>query len=91
MPLSIIIVGVGKADFSKMEDLDSDTYMLKDHYGRYAARDIVQFVEFNKYAHDITYLSEDVLREVPRQLVDYMINNGINPAPNPHDDIDGMI
>lgn len=89
--MSIIIVGVGKADFSKMEDLDSDKYMLKDQYGRYAARDIVQFVEFNKYAHDITYLSEDVLKEVPRQLVDYMINNGINPAPNPHEDIDGMI
>jgi hypothetical protein len=91
LPMSIIIIGVGNADFSKMEDLDSDTNMLKDQYGIYASRDIVQFVEFNKYAHDITYLSEDVLREVPGQLVGYMTNNGIVPAPNPHDDLDGII
>jgi hypothetical protein len=91
LPMSIIIIGVGNADFSKMEDLDSDTNMIKDQYGKKASRDIVQFVEFNKYANDITYLSEDVLREVPKQLVSYMTNNGIVPAPNPHDDLGGII
>lgn len=41
LPLSIIIVGVGQADFSLMEALDSDKGLLRDGRGRQAARDIV--------------------------------------------------
>lgn len=40
-PLSIIIVGVGNADFSAMELLDSDDYELVDGYGNIAQRDII--------------------------------------------------
>ena len=42
-PLSIIIVGVGNADFAEMEVLDSDDKLLSSN-GRSAVRDIVQFV-----------------------------------------------
>jgi hypothetical protein len=42
-PLSIVIVGVGSADFAEMHALDSDEKMLS-HSGTTAARDIVQFV-----------------------------------------------
>ena len=86
--MSIIIIGVGSANFSKMEELDGDTGLLRDAWGRTAQRDIVQFVEFNKYSTDISYLHEDVLREVPRQLVSYMTMNGIRPQPNEHAQID---
>lgn len=41
LPLSIIIVGVGEADFKLMEVLDSDQGLLKDDSGRQAHRDIV--------------------------------------------------
>lgn len=42
-PLSIIIVGVGPADFTSMNELDSDDRLLTN--GRFTAvRDIVQFV-----------------------------------------------
>lgn len=40
-PLSIIIIGVGDEDFSKMNELDSDEVMLS-HRNVYAHRDIVQ-------------------------------------------------
>src|SRR5437588_251207 len=40
LPLSIIIVGVGNANFSAMNELDSDDKRLMDSYGRYAERDI---------------------------------------------------
>jgi Copine len=40
--LSIIIVGVGNADFEAMEELDGDTVRLTAPDGRVAARDIVQ-------------------------------------------------
>ena len=39
-PLSIIIVGVGDADFTAMETLDSDEFELVDGYGTKAKRDI---------------------------------------------------
>jgi len=41
LPLSIIIVGVGQADFSAMDELDGDTQRLSAD-GRLAERDIVQ-------------------------------------------------
>lgn len=42
-PLSIIIIGVGIADFSEMHELDSDERLLTAA-GKSAIRDIVQFV-----------------------------------------------
>ena len=38
---SIIIVGIGNADFETMEELDSDKQRLKDKKGRVCKRDIV--------------------------------------------------
>jgi copine 5/8/9 len=84
LPLSIIIIGVGNADFSRMDDLDADDCPLRNRKGKVASRDIVQFVPMNKYTTDITYLHEDVLREVPRQLVSYMQQNGISVSPLQH-------
>lgn len=43
---SIIIIGVGDADFDAMEELDGDGGLLRDNNGRACQRDIVQFVEF---------------------------------------------
>lgn len=48
-PLSIIIVGVGSADFTNMNILDGDNGLF-DSKGRRANRDIVQFVPFNQVA-----------------------------------------
>ncbi|KAF5957246.1 hypothetical protein HYC85_004471 [Camellia sinensis] len=45
LPLSILIVGVGGADFKEMEILDADKgERLESSNGRVASRDIVQFV-----------------------------------------------
>ena len=40
-PCSIIIVGLGNADFSAMEELDGDDGLLRDLRGRVVARDLV--------------------------------------------------
>ena len=45
LPMSIIIVGVGEADFDAMDALDSDDKLLSSGNSR-AQRDIVQFVPF---------------------------------------------
>ncbi|KAL8602874.1 hypothetical protein ACOMHN_050146 [Nucella lapillus] len=42
LPMSIIIVGVGNAEFDAMDILDSDNCLLRDSSGAAAERDIVQ-------------------------------------------------
>lgn len=46
-PVSIIIVGVGNANFDAMQDLDGDDGVLRNSRGQACPRDIVQFVEYN--------------------------------------------
>ena len=43
-PLSVLIIGIGNADFSSMHFLDSDNKRLANKFGKEARRDIVQFV-----------------------------------------------
>ena len=49
LPMSIIIVGVGGADFTAMGVLDGDDGVLKCRGGGQARRDIVQFVPFREF------------------------------------------
>ena len=81
LPISVIIIGVGDSNFSKMDLLDGDRNILQSKSGTKTARDIVQFVEFNNYRHDISLLPEAVLHEVPKQMVAYMQKNNIKAAP----------
>ncbi|RWS11942.1 copine-8-like isoform X1 [Dinothrombium tinctorium] len=86
LPLSIIIVGVGNADFSAMDELDSDDKLLSIDNQK-AKRDIVQFVEMNKFLNGSrrsviskAQLAKEVLFEVPEQVVSYMAMKGIKPV-----------
>lgn len=84
LPMSIIIIGVGNADFSTMELLDGDKHRLMASDGSLAARDIVQFVPFNKYAsRGIEELAAEVLRELPKHVTEFyaMVDKKPNPAP----------
>lgn len=49
LPMSIIIIGVGNADFAAMEFLDGDSSVLRSYTGEEAVRDIVQFVPFRDF------------------------------------------
>jgi hypothetical protein len=74
-PMSIVIVGIGDADFSSMHFLDN----FQDNSG--SGRDICQFVEFSKHKHDKRSLTRETLDEIPEQLVDYFFSKGIKPLP----------
>jgi len=80
LPVSIIIVGVGDADFSKMDELDGDDGALMNSRGVKAERDIVQFVPMNKYQR-LSELSKETLVEVPAQFLSYVRAWGIAPIP----------
>ncbi|KAM4762321.1 RNA-binding protein 12 isoform 11-T21 [Cyanocitta cristata] len=84
LPMSIIIVGVGEADFKAMEFLDGDNGVLKSVTGEPAARDIVQFVPFRQFKNaPQEALSQMVLAEVPKQLVSYYKWQGCPPLKLP--------
>ncbi|XP_061637419.1 copine-9 isoform X2 [Phyllopteryx taeniolatus] len=87
LPLSIIIVGVGPAEFDAMEELDGDEVRVSSR-GRLAERDIVQFVPFRDYVDrsgnqvlSMARLAKDVLAEIPDQLLSFMKSRGIEPRP----------
>jgi len=85
LPLSIIIVGVGSEDFSAMDELDSDDSLLSRN-GKTAKRDIVQFVEMQKFVSNGRWnkelLAREVLFEIPDQLVGYMKSKKFMPLEN---------
>ncbi|KAL7865055.1 hypothetical protein AOLI_G00164750 [Acnodon oligacanthus] len=87
LPMSVIIVGVGPAEFDAMEELDGDEVRVSSK-GRAAERDIVQFVPFRDYIDrsgnqvlSMARLAKDVLAEIPEQLLSFMKSRGIEPRP----------
>ncbi|XP_074539416.1 copine-4 [Halichoeres trimaculatus] len=80
LPMSVIIVGIGNADFSDMQMLDGDDGILRSPKGEPVVRDIVQFVPFRNFKHaSPAALAKSVLAEVPNQVVDYYNSKGIKP------------
>lgn len=70
LPLSVIVVGVGNADFSIMENLDNDDS---------CDRDIVQFVKYNTYKNNTRLLANEVLRELPTQVEQFTKLRRLSP------------
>ena len=79
LPLSVIIIGVGNDHFQEMIVLDGDDVPLVSSRGIKRMRDLVQFVPFNKYRYNPNILAEQVLEEVPRQIIEYYTMNNIYP------------
>jgi hypothetical protein len=78
-PISVIIVGIGDADFRNMDVLDADDEPLIDSKNRKADRDLVQFVPFKKFSYNGERLAQEVLEEIPRQVIEYYQHQKIPP------------
>ncbi|XP_021742404.1 protein BONZAI 3-like isoform X1 [Chenopodium quinoa] len=80
LPLSVLIVGVGGADFTQMEILDADKgHRLESSTGRIATRDIVQFVPMRDVQAGQKPMVEALLEELPGQFLSYMRSRDIKP------------
>uniref|UniRef100_W5MM22 Copine-2 n=1 Tax=Lepisosteus oculatus TaxID=7918 RepID=W5MM22_LEPOC len=81
LPMSVIIVGVGNADFAAMEFLDGDNRILRSYTGEEAARDIVQFVPFRDFRNaPKETLAKSVLAELPQQVAQYFKQRNLAPC-----------
>ena len=78
-PLSIIIVGVGNADFSQMVILDGNEIPLVSSKNVQWLRDDVQFIHFNEFRNDEKRLSKEILEEIPRQIIEFYTKNNYTP------------
>ncbi|CAG8479914.1 12441_t:CDS:2 [Acaulospora colombiana] len=88
LPLSIVIVGVGNADFTNMKILDADNEPLVQKLSPYSEpvkmkRDIVQFVAMRDFELRSSHylLPKAVLEEIPDQFMSYMELHGKTPRP----------
>ncbi|XP_065852861.1 protein BONZAI 3 [Euphorbia lathyris] len=80
LPLSVLIVGVGAADFTQMEILDADEgCRLESSTGRVATRDIVQFVPMREVHSGQISVVQALLEELPGQFLSYMRCRDIKP------------
>ena len=78
LPLSIIIVGIGDANFKKLQILNEDDKQpMFNSFGEIIKRDIVQFFEFNSFkdrtdlVNNSIELTEEALKIIPRQIEEY--------------------
>ncbi|XP_062004902.1 protein BONZAI 3-like isoform X2 [Rosa rugosa] len=80
LPFSVLIVGVGSADFKQMEILDADNgQQLSSSTGRVATRDIVQFVPMREVQSGRISTVQSLLEELPGQFLSYMRCRDIMP------------
>jgi hypothetical protein len=79
-PLSILIVGVGSANFSTMDVLDGDGAILRGRKGEFATRDIVQFVPVIQFKDKQEQLAAEVLAEIPNQLHEFCAGIEFRPG-----------
>ncbi|KAI4378866.1 hypothetical protein MLD38_016290 [Melastoma candidum] len=80
LPLSILIVGVGGADFTQMKLLDADDgNRLESTTGRVATRDVVQFVPMREIHDGSLSPVQTLLEELPGQFLSYMRVRDIQP------------
>ena len=65
LPVSVIVIGVGKGGFSMMRELDGDDKVLTNTSGHPGVRDIVQFVKFIDFNGKDAELAAEALKEIP--------------------------
>lgn len=81
LALSIVLVGVGNANFDNMESLDADDDPLKhSQTGKVMEKCIVTFVPFNEFKDQrISVIAKETLKEIPEQVSAFMMANNIHP------------
>ena len=79
LPISLVFVGIGPSKFADLIRLDDDDGRLVDDKGNKPKRDVVQFVEFEKYKACPVELSNRIMAEIPKQVLSFYDGKAIIP------------
>ncbi|CAG8729876.1 19700_t:CDS:1, partial [Racocetra fulgida] len=80
LPLSIVIIGLGNADFTNLNTLAND--FMSFNWDDLKPRNIVNFVTMKNFESQDQIdrnLPKAVLNKIPSQIMDYMLRRGITP------------
>lgn len=80
-PLSIVVIGVGESDHTLAKKLCGDNGKLRDSRGIPIAREIVTVVSFKQFGGNATKVISEALKEIPEQIIQYQLMNGVKPLP----------
>ena len=80
LPISIVIVGLGKGPFSKLENIESNFLNLKDDEGNKPQRKCIKFVSFNKNQKNSQSTVKNSLINIPDEMVEYLGIKNIVPS-----------
>ena len=79
LPISIVIVGLGKGPFAKLENIEQNFLSLSDDEGNKPKRKCIKFISFNKkknYQNTVKYS----LIDIPDEMIEYLSIKNIEPS-----------
>ena len=79
LPLSIIVIGLGKGPYKKIENVDKNFMNLFDNEGNKAKRKNIKFISFYKYSKNFEATVRDSLIDVPAEMIEYLSIKNIEP------------
>lgn len=74
-PISFIIIGIGEDVTSDMKILNGENGKLISSNGEELNKDIVQYVHFKDFAHNLNILADEVDKYIPGQITNYFKDN----------------
>ena len=80
LPISVVVIGLGKGPFTKLENAENNFMKLTDNNGNKAKRKNFKFISFNKQGKNYQKTVKNSLIDIPDQMIEYLILKNINPS-----------
>ena len=80
LPISVVIIGLGKGPFTKLENVEKNFLNLTDNNGNNAKRKNIKFISFKNLGKNYQEIVKKSLVDIPDQMIEFLILKNINPS-----------
>ena len=80
LPISLIVVGLGKGPYTKIENIEQNFLNLVDDEGNKPERKCIKFVSFNKLQKNVQNTVKNSLFNIPEEMIEYLGIKNIEPT-----------
>ena len=80
LPISIIVVGLGKGPYTKIENIEQNFLNLVDDEGNKPQRKCIKFISFNKKQKNAQSTVKNSLIDIPEKMIEYLAIKNIEPS-----------